>query len=148
MTQPHVAEPRVAVFFYGSFMNRRVLAEADFAPDRMEVAVLDGWDITIGPLTNLLPSKGRRVHGALTWATHAQLDRLYAHARTKLGAVFLPHPVVVTTSAGDQVPALCYINPDMTKGAASADYVERIAGSAEELGLPASYIAHLRSFAR
>jgi hypothetical protein len=37
-------EPKVWVFFYGSFINVKVLARGGFKPDRIEVARLSGFD--------------------------------------------------------------------------------------------------------
>jgi hypothetical protein len=50
----------VAVFFYGSFISRDVLAEHDVIVDRYEVAHLDGYDIVIQPLANLTMSPSKR----------------------------------------------------------------------------------------
>jgi hypothetical protein len=36
---------KVRVFFYGSFINRDVLARADYHPEKMDVARLDGFDL-------------------------------------------------------------------------------------------------------
>ena len=40
---------RVWAFFYGSFINLEVLAEADVRPTDVEVARLEGFDIEIRP---------------------------------------------------------------------------------------------------
>jgi hypothetical protein len=141
-----IGDPKVAVFFYGSYMSHRVLAEAGLFPERLEAAVLDGFDIVIRPLANLVRSDGCSVYGLLTVATHRELERLYAHARDVLGGVYLPHPVVVTTLAGQSVPALCYIAASLEPKPASSDYVDRIVGPAREHGFPASYISRLESF--
>jgi hypothetical protein len=141
-----VREPRVAVFFYGSYMNPRVLAEAGLVPDRFEPARLDGFDIEIRPLANLVRSEGRCVHGVLTRATHAELDRLYRHAREVLGGTYLPHPVVVQAKDGGARPALCYIAPSLAVRPAANDYVDRILAPAREHGFPAWYLKHLESF--
>ena len=65
-----MSEPKVLVFFYGSYMNRAVLREVDLIPERFEVARLDGYDIRIAPRANLVPSTEDCVYGVLAEATH------------------------------------------------------------------------------
>ena len=80
----------VAVFFYGSYMNPDVLREVNYVPERMETAVLSGFDIRIEPRANLVRSAEHSVYGVLTSGTHAELARLYAHARHILGEAYMP----------------------------------------------------------
>jgi THAP4-like, heme-binding beta-barrel domain len=84
------AGERVDVFFYGSYMSRDVLREVDLVPERVEVARLPGFRLTIGPLANLEPAPAETAFGILTSATHAELERLYDHARNVLGGVYQP----------------------------------------------------------
>ncbi len=139
-------EPRVPVFFYGSYMNAAVLAEVELVPERFEVARLDGYDIQIRPLANLVRAEGRAVYGLLTAATHAELERLYAHAQDVLGGRYLPHPVVVETRNGRREPALCYLAPALPPRPALRDYVERILEPARRCGFPAAHLQKLESF--
>ena len=136
----------IAIFFYGSYINLDVLAEVDLVPDSVEVAELRGFDITIRPLANLVRSDERSVYGILTRATHAELERLYFHAREVLGGEYLPEAVVCQTAGGDLSPALCYIAPDLPPGPAAADYVDRILGPARGYGFPDWYLRRLESF--
>lgn len=136
---------KVLTFFYGSYINREVLAEVDLVPDRVEVASLSGFDIRIAPLANLVRSPGHSVYGILTGATHEELERLYAHARDVLGGVYRPEAVLAHTADGRFVPALCYIARSMEPAAAADDYVDRIVGPARELGFPDWYVRRLES---
>jgi len=139
-------EAKVAVFFYGSYMNPDVLSEVGLALDPFQTATLCGFDIRIGPLANLVRADGRCVYGILTVASHAQLTRLYAHARDVLGGTNLPHPVVVETQHGHLTPALCYLAPALDPAPASSDYIDRIIKPARQHGFPDWYIARLDSF--
>jgi len=141
-----MAEPKVWVFFYGSYINFAVLREVGLAPERWEVARLDGFDIRIRPRANLVRSDQHCVYGIVATATHAELARLYAHARDVLGEVYLPEAVLVQTLAGLWRPALCYICPEMDPRPADNAYVERIVGPARDFGFPGWYIARLDSF--
>ena len=141
-----MAEPKVWVFFYGSYMNFAVLREVDLVPERWEVARLDGFDIRIQPRANLVHSDQHCVYGIVATATHAEMARLYAHARDVLGEVYLPEAVLVQTLAGLWRPALCYLCPDMAPRPADNAYVERIIGPARDFGFPEWYLARLESF--
>ena len=141
-----MTDPRVWTFFYGSYMNRRVLGEVDIAPPRFETARLPGYDIVIAPRANLVPSSEHSVYGVLAEVTHAELARLYAHAKDVLGETYLPHPVLVETAEGGWRPALCYLAPAMAPGPPDAAYVDRIVGPAREHGLPDAYVARLERF--
>ncbi|HEU4413039.1 MAG TPA: gamma-glutamylcyclotransferase family protein [Polyangiaceae bacterium] len=140
------APPSVWVFFYGSYMNRGVLAEVGLAPARSEVARLDGYAIRIAPRANLIRSEAESAWGVLATATHAELDRLYAHARDVLGELYLPEAVLARAASGDYRPALCYLCPAMRARPAEAAYVERIVAPARALGFPAEYVERLASF--
>ena len=141
-----MTEPKVWVFFYGSYMNFAVLREADLIPEQWEVARLDGFDIRIQPRANLVRSDQHCVYGIIATATHAELARLYAHAREVLGEIYLPEAVLVQTRAGLWRPALCYLCPEMTPQPPDSAYVERIVGPARVFGLPDWYMARLESF--
>lgn len=138
--------PRVWVFFYGSYMNRRVLAEVDLVPDELEPARVAGWEISVRPRANLVRAEMACVHGVLARATHEELTRLYTHSKDVLGETYLPEAVLVETRAGAWRSALCYVCPDMAPRQAEADYVERIVDAARQHELPADYVARLESF--
>jgi hypothetical protein len=136
----------VWTFFYGSYMNRRVLAEVDLEPGRFEAARLSGFDIRIAPRANLVRSDADTVYGVLATATHAELERLYAHARDVLGETYLPEAVLAQSLDGRWQPALCYIASAMEPHRAAPAYVDRILVPARELGFPAWYLSRLEAF--
>lgn len=139
---------KVWVFFYGSYINRSVLAEADLRPDRVEVASVAGFALRIGPRANMVPQPFGAVHGILATASHAELHRLYTeHAKGKLGETYLPEAILAVDAAGRPQPALTYLCHDMAAGPADPAYVERIAGPAEAYGFPDDYVATIRRFA-
>lgn len=137
---------KVWVFFYGSYMNFGVLREVDLVPEQWEVARLDGFDICIRPRANLIRSDQHCVYGIVAAAAHAELARLYAHARDVLGEVYLPEAVLTQTLAGLWRPALCYTCPDMISRPADDTYIDRIVGPAREFVFPKWYVARLESF--
>ncbi len=132
--------PPVWVFFYGSFINLEVLKQVEYTPERYEVARLDGYDIRIRPLANLVPSDRDRVYGIVALATHAELERLYGQDWV---GTYLPHPVVVSTTDGTLRAALTYIAPNMKPEPPTDDYLDRIIGPARSYGFPDWYIQRL-----
>ena len=139
-------EPKVWVFFYGSYMNFDVLREVEILPEEWAVARLDGFDIRIEPRANLIPSDQHCVYGIVTTATHAELSRLYAHAHVVLGEVYLPEAVLVHTVVGEWRPALCYICPAMVPRPPDNAYVERVLKPARHFGFPPWYVERLERF--
>ncbi len=136
----------VWTFFYGSYINLDVLKEVNYIPRRYEVARLPGFDITIGPLANLVRSDQHTAYGIVATGTHAELDRLYDHAKDVLGGQYLPEAVLVQTLSGQWLPALTYISPSLGGESPSHDYVDRIAGPARAYGFPSWYVDRLESF--
>lgn len=139
-------QPNVWTFFYGSYINLNVLNEVELIPEHYEVAKLNGFDIQIQPLANLVRSNRHCVYGIVATATHDELKRLYAHAEHVLGGVYLPEAVLTQTLEGTWRPALCYIAPSTDPKPAASDYIDRIVGPAKEYGFPAWYIERLERF--
>jgi hypothetical protein len=138
----------VSVFFYGSFMNLEVLKEVDVVAEGCQPAKVGGFDIVIQPRANLVPSERHCVYGIVVSVTHAELDRLYDHAKSVLGETYLPQAVLAETLSGYWKPALCYIAPSMEVRPAAKDYVDRIVKAAREFNFPEWYIERLESFRR
>jgi hypothetical protein len=141
-----MTEPHVWVFFYGSYMNLRVLKEVAIVPPQWEVARLPGYDIVIAPRANLVRAEQHAAYGIVALTTHSELTRLYAHAKDVLGEIYLPEAVLVQTLDGKWMPAMTYLCPEMRPGPVEAAYVERIAAPARELGFPAWYLARIERF--
>jgi cation transport regulator ChaC len=137
----------VWAFFYGSFMNPRVLARAGVRPALPRRARLAGWDIRIRPRATLVPSARRSVYGILAKVTHAELDKLYAKDWFGFGA-YLPEAVAVSDPQRRRVPALCYIAWKEQKGKPTQEYLQKILSVAVEHRFPRWYVERLRSFGR
>lgn len=138
-------DAKVSVFFYGSFINRQVLAEGGLVLEKAEVARLWGFDIRFQPLANLVRSDRSCVYGILCAATHAELGRLYGQSWV---GTYLPEAVVVETDGGRLLPALCYIAPEREPAPAGGDYIDRITGPAREYSFPSWYVDRIESFRR
>ncbi len=142
-----MSAPRVWTFFYGSYRNQGVLGEVGLVLGRFEVARLPGFDVRIRPLANLVRSPRDSVFGILATATHAELERLYAHARDVLGGTYQPEAVLVETLDGALRPALCYLAAELPDAPPDPAYVARITAPARRFGFPSWYVERLESFA-
>lgn len=137
---------RVWVFFYGSYMNPKVLGELGLAAEPLEPARLGGYRIVIEPRANLVPSDLGMVYGVNARAAHDELERLYAHARDVLGESYWPEAVLTEKLEGGYRPALCYLCHDMKPSPPDPAYVDRILAPAREHGFPEGYVSELESF--
>ena len=137
----------VWTFFYGSNMDLDVLKSVDYVPEAVQVARLSGYDIRIAPLSNLVRSDEHSVYGIIASGTHAELDRLYGeYVQARLGATYLPWPVLCEKLDGSLVPALCYIDPEPSSGTPDSGYIAKVIGPARQYGFPDWYIERLESF--
>ncbi len=140
---PVVPSNAVRVFFYGSFINSRVLENAGVEPRQLEVARLPGFDLRIEPLANLVRSERHAVYGVLCQVTHGELDALYHQDWV---GTYLPEAVLVETLDGKKAPALCYFAPSPKVAPASDEYVDRIADAARDYGFPDWYLQRVDGF--
>ena len=130
----------IPVFFYGSFMGRDMLARGGFHPEHIEVARLNGYDISFSPYAHISRSDQHSIYGILTQATHQELDALYLMSGIGL---YLPEPVIVEARDGALRPALYYIAPAARNEPADRAYVALLAEAAREHGFPDWYVARL-----
>jgi tRNA G10 N-methylase Trm11 len=137
---------KVYTFFYGSYINKKVLEEVNIFMEVYEAAKLPGFDISIKPFANLIKSAKDCVYGILTQLTHEELKKLYSHAEEVFHEVYEPEAVLVQTADDKWVTALCYICHNMEERRADKDYVERIIQPAKEYNFPNWYIEKLASF--
>jgi len=140
-------ERKIWAFFYGSYLNLRLLEAANFIPDQFEVARLNSFDITIRPHANLIPSSQHCVYGILASGTHLMVNDVHAtHARSINGEVYFPEAVLVETLDGKWKPALCYIAPQMQPRPADKEYIDHIITTARVFEFPEWYIERLEKF--
>ena len=138
--------PRIVdVFFYGLFMDMGLLQQRGLAPSHPQVASLDGHDIVIGDRATLVPHAAARVYGIVTGLTHADLDTLYAEASVR---DYRPEAVVVTREDGRQVPALCYLLPQVTGTGRNTAYAVKLLELATTLAFPGAYLTTLQQLAQ
>ncbi|MCM5681777.1 gamma-glutamylcyclotransferase [Schlegelella sp. S2-27] len=140
MEQKEQVARQIAVFFYGSFIRRDVMARGGLVPDRIEVARLSGFEIHICPHACIAPSDQHSIYGILVWATHDQLRRMYSMDGV---GVFLPEAVLVETANGCTRPAMCYIPPARGDEPADVEYLDHLIAAGREHGFPTWYLERL-----
>lgn len=140
-------EHNVDVFFYGSYINFDVLAEAGIDERPYDLVRLPGYRLVIDPLANLVLDEAHQAYGIVIGLTHRELYRLVKeYARDKLGGEYHPEAVTVFTIENVLIPALCYLSHDMTSSTPEPGYVDRILHPAREYGFPADYLDDIESF--
>jgi len=140
-------ERRPYAFFYGGYMNPAVLMAAGVSATDCMAGYIDSLTLTIRPIANLEDNPEGRAYGLLARVSHDDLDALYGGNPPALqGIRYLPEAVLVHTEEGRSVPAVTYICPKLPGGPADAAYIAKLVAAAEDLNLPADYIAHIRTF--
>ncbi|WP_417449338.1 gamma-glutamylcyclotransferase [Kordiimonas sp.] len=142
-----MADRKLQVFFYGGYMNMKVLEDAGIKKRAFAPASINGYELVIQPYANIVEAGDGVVYGILANMTHAELATLYGDNINKLtGTAYLPEAMLVFTRGGKIAPAIVYIADDMTPGKADNDYVDSILKPAEAYGFPAWYREKITAF--
>lgn len=142
-----MSEYQVDVFFYGSYINFDVLAEASIGQRPYQVAWAPNHKLIISPLANLIKDAASTAFGIIIKLNHDELDYLYIeHAQGQLGGTYLPEAILTYTASNVIVPALTYISHDLEPATPDPAYVDRILRPARQYQFPESYLNHIESF--
>ena len=136
---------KIAVFFYGLFMDESLLAAQGIRPSDPEIGHVDGFRLRIGQRASLLPEPSARAYGMLMSLAPADLASLYSGHGL---ADYVAEPVTVTVADGRQVRAACYNLPAARLAGTNPDYAAALLALASRLGLPDSYLRQIRTAAR
>lgn len=137
-----MAPRRIAVFFYGLFMDADLLRAKGAEPVKIRPASVPGFALRIGQRATLLPHPGARAYGMLMELTHAEIERLYSEASV---SVYRPEAVLTELADGSRVPALCFnliVPPGPEE--ANAEYAAKLRDLARRLGLPSEYVESIQ----
>ena len=129
------------VFFYGLFMDERLLGTKDIRPTSTSVGFVDGYGLCIGERATLLRRPNDRAYGVVMDIAPNEATELYAEDSV---ADYLPEPVTVELVDGTQVEATCYNLPSAKIAGTNKDYAESLVKVAIRLGFPDSYIEQIR----
>src|SRR5213595_644554 len=87
----------VRVFFYGTFMNPKVLAEYGIAAGAVLPARVMNFELCIRPRVNLVPCNGASVYGAVISVTPDDLETIYSDLEHRLGLKYLAPAMLAET---------------------------------------------------
>jgi hypothetical protein len=133
-----MSERRIAVFFYGLFMDPDALRQRGVHPTDVRRGCVQGFELRIGQRATLVPDSNSRVHGMLMSLSHDEIDRLYAEPSV---SSYRPEAVGCELEDGSRAPALCFnLTEPPSPHERNAEYAERLRGLARRLELPASYV--------
>ena len=129
------------VFFYGLFMDERLLVTKGIKPTNISVGFVNGYGLHIGERATLVRRPNGRAYGAVMDIAPNEATELYAEDSV---ADYLPEPVTVELMDGTQVEATCYNLPSAKVTGTNKDYAESLLKVANRLGLPDYYIDQIR----
>lgn len=133
---------RIAVFFYGLFMDPDLLRDKGAHPVNIRPASVPGFALRIGQRATLLENPGAHAYGILMELTHDEIERLYAEASVR---AYRPEAVLAELGDGSSVPALCFnlVDPPSPEEA-NAEYAAKLRDLAHRLKLPTDYVDSIR----
>jgi hypothetical protein len=136
-----MATRRVDVFFYGLFMDHRLLEGKGIQPGDVRVAAVSGFRLRIGARAALAPAPAEEVYGVLMKLSHAELDSLYAEPSVQ---AYRPEPVLAVDRNGVTVAALCYNLPEPpAPDERNSEYAAKLRALAKRIGLPSDYVSSI-----
>jgi hypothetical protein len=136
------SERLVDIFFYGLFMDEKLLRDKGVHPTDIRRAALPGHALRIGARATLVPDPDGAAHGLLMKLTHADVEKLYAEPSVR---VYRPETVLVVLEDGPTVAALCYNLPEPpSHDERNAEYAAKLRALAARVGLPAEYVASIQ----
>ena len=130
--------PSIPVFFYGLFMDARLLQEKGFEPEVIGSAELRDFRILIGNKATLVVEVGSSSYGLVMRLPEDQASALYAAPGV---ADYLPEEVeVVLFEQETVVKAWCYnLPPDKLGAGINKQYAEKLSRLVLDLGFPSTY---------
>lgn len=129
------------VFFYGLFMDEKLLATRGIEPSEVNLGFVDGYGLRIGERATLVHRPDSRAYGAVMDIAASEAAELYADESV---ADYIPEPVIVELMDGTQVEATCYNLPGDNETGANKEYAESLLDVATRLGFPDSYLDQIR----
>jgi hypothetical protein len=129
------------IFFYGLFMDESLLASKGVHPTEQTIGYVDGFGLHIGKRATLLPEANSRAYGVVMRINSEDAAALYSEQSV---ADYVAEPVVVKLPGYTQVSAVCYNLPAARLTGTNPEYAAALLALATKLGLPDSYLGHIR----
>jgi len=134
---------RIAVFFYGLFMDADLLRTKGADPAHTRLAKVSGFELRIGQRATLVPTNGVHCYGVVMELTHHEIDRLYSEASV---SAYRPEAVTAELANGSRISALCFNLVEAPKPEErSAEYAAKLRALALRLALRSDYAESIGS---
>jgi gamma-glutamyl AIG2-like cyclotransferase len=125
------------IFFYGLFMDERVLKERGVHPQASRKAVVKGYRLRIGERAMLLPEPSSKVFGMVHALTEREVNSLYAEPGLDL---YRPETVVATFEDGSHTTVTTFnLQPTSSEESFNAQYAAKLRSVLERLGFPVTF---------
>jgi hypothetical protein len=119
---------QIMIFFYGLFMDESLLVSKGVNPTEPTIGYVDGFGLHIGKRATLLPEANSRAYGVLMQINSEDAATLYSEQSV----------------ADYVVSAVCYNLPAARLTGTNPEYAAALLALATKLGLPDSYLGHIR----
>src|SRR5215216_5472343 len=93
------------IFFYGLFMDERVLRQKGVEPRASRKAVVHGYQPTIGQRAMLVPQSSSQAFGMVYELTEGEIDSLYSQPGLNM---YRPMTVIATFAGGSADPVTTF----------------------------------------
>lgn len=131
----------VSIFFYGLFMDAALLASKGVHATNPRIGYVDGYCLHIGERATLAPDPDGRAYGVLMSVSTKDITALYSDSSV---ADYVAEQVVVTLAGAVTESAVCYNLPAAKLAGTNPEYAKALLSLATRLGLPDSYLSHIR----
>jgi hypothetical protein len=122
------------VFFYGLFMDERVLRNKGVQPQASRKAVVNGHQLRIGARAMLVPDTSSQVFGMVHALTEREINSLYAEPGLEM---YRPETVVATFEDGSNSAVTTFnLQQISSEESFNADYAAKLRSVLERLGFP------------
>jgi len=131
------------IFFYGLFMDTKILASKGIRPTIARPVTIDGYGLTIGARASLVKEEGGCTHGILMSITPDEETQLYASEGVEdYRAITIP----AAYDDGSSEDVVSYVLPPDKVSGTNAEYAKALLLLAKELKFPKAYLERIKSF--
>lgn len=132
---------KIAVFFYGLFMDVSLLQDKGISLPNLRVATVSGFRLRIGRRATLVPDPKGLVYGVIAKLSHKEIEQLYSEPSVQ---DYQPEAVVAKLADGGSLPALCFnLGTPPSADEHNPEYGRMLRELAEQLGFPAEYVSSI-----
>ena len=125
------------IFFYGLFMDERVLEEKGVHPQASRKAVVNGYQLKIGERAMLLAEQSSQVFGMVHALTEREINSLYAEPGLDM---YRPETVVATFEDGSSSALTTFnLQRPSREERLNDEYAVKLRSVLERLGFPVTF---------